>query len=98
MINVIIVCKQKGERMSNRSGDKRRHLTLVYSSDHVVQLPSKEFNIQAFLSQGDTIDTKGFEIPPEYYGKTINGVQYGDPTREPILLYVDQNNQPVFDC
>jgi hypothetical protein len=72
-------------------------LTLVYSSDHVVQPPSREFNAHAFLSEGDTIDTAQFNVPPKYYGQTINGVQYGDPTKQPVLLYIDENYKPVFD-
>ena len=83
--------------MGNRPGDRRRHLTLVYSSDHVVQPPREEFNFHAFLSEGDTIDTAQFKVPPECYGKTINGVQYGDPTKQPILRFADENGKLVFD-
>jgi hypothetical protein len=94
--------------MGDRPKDIRRYLTVIEGGkkDTVIQDGKKnyaaapqlcsEFNMSGFLSQGDTLDTK-FEIPPQYYGKTVNGVQYGDPTKQPVLLYVDENNKPVFE-
>lgn len=85
--------------MGDKPEDRRRHLTVIEGGkkDDATPQPSSEFNIHAFLSQEDSFDFSQFKVPPEYYGKTIDGVQYGDPTKQPIVLYVDKNNKPVFE-
>lgn len=105
---ILFRSKKGGRQMGDRPKDIRQYLTVIQGGkkDTVIQDSKKdyadapqmrgEFDMHGFLSQGDTLDTK-FEIPPQYYGKTVNGVQYGDPTKQPVLLYVDEDNKPVFD-
>ncbi|HEU4839592.1 MAG TPA: hypothetical protein VFS88_09325 [Micavibrio sp.] len=85
--------------MGDKPKDIRRHLTLIQGGkkDGAAPQPSSEFNLHGFLTHGETLDLSKLKIPPEYYGKMVNGVQYGDPTKQPVLLYIDEENKPVFD-
>lgn len=97
---MVIFCEgEEGASMGDKPDDRRARFTVIQGgkSDDAAPQPSSEFNIHAFMSQEDLFDFSQFKVPPEYYGKTINGVQYGDPTKQPVLLYVDESGKPVFE-
>ena len=79
--------------MSDKSKDIRGLLTVIQGGkqDTVIQDGKKdyasapqlcsEFDACGFLSQGDTLDYSNLELTP---------------AKHPILLYWDENNQPVL--
>jgi hypothetical protein len=51
---------------------------------------SDSFDIAAFLSEDETYNFVD-DIPPEFHGKTIDGVQYGAPKEEYYILLPDDD-------
>lgn len=64
--------------------------------DVVVPDLSDQFDATAFLHITDDFIVQS-DIPPEYFGKTMGGITYGDPTKQSIILYTNEDGQPVFD-
>jgi hypothetical protein len=61
---------------------------------------SEDFDLASFmLADEPAIDYNEIfnSVTPDMYGKTIDGVTYGDPTKEPVILYIDESGKPVFD-
>ena len=69
-------------------------LTVIEGGKNAENIPasnvSDNFDAAAFLVQDDTFRFVD-NIPPEYYGKIINGVVYGDPTSTQVDVSVDDD-------